>query len=61
MAALGALTGGLALVAVAAGTTSYGIYKWATKPTPEQRLVDLLESLLEDREKRNGFWGTIGV
>jgi len=61
MGASEALTGGLMLVAIAAGSTPYGIYKWATKPTPEKRLVAFLESLLKDREKRNKFWGTIGV
>jgi hypothetical protein len=61
MGALGALTGGLGLAAAAAGGVSYGIYKLATRPTPEKRLVALLDSLRNDPGKWHGFWGTIGL
>lgn len=61
MGALGVLTGPVGLVAAAAGGVSYGVYKLATRSTPVQRLMALLNSLLNDRAKRDGFWGSIGV
>lgn len=61
MGALCALSLPWAVGAVAVGGLSYGIYKVATAKTPDQRLEDFFNTLRDNKDKRDKFWGSIGL
>jgi hypothetical protein len=58
---VGVLGGPLVVAAVVVPAGAYGLYKWAVKPTAEERFNAMLLTLLQNDGERAKFWASINV